>query len=391
MCGLLLLILSEDLKMFIPYGKHCIEDDDIKAVTEALKKNYIATGPGIDEFEQKFAHYVGAKYAVAVSSGTAALHACCFAIEVSKGDEVITTPITFAASANCVLYCGGTPVFADIDPRTYNIDPDEIERKITKATKAIIPVHFTGQPCDMDVIHDIAERHHLFVIEDAAHATGAEYKGKKIGSLSDMTIFSFHPVKHMTTGEGGMVTTNNEELYKKLKAFRAYCITKDKELLEDKEDGPWHYEMQGLGYNYRISDVMCALGCSQLNKIDKFVKKRQEIARKYNEEMKDFGHITLPFQADGCVSSWHLYTILLENEEKRKEAYIRLRESGIGVDVHYLPVYRHPYYRHNGYADVYCKNAEEVYSRIISIPIFYKLTNDEQSYVIEQISKLRDI
>ena len=376
--------------MFIPYGKHCIEDDDIEAVSEALRKNYIATGPGLEEFEHKFAHYVGAQYAVALSSGTAALHACCYAIGIHEGDEVITTPLTFAASANCVLYCGGKPVFADIDSRTYNIDPAEIERKITKRTKAIIPVHFTGQPCDIDAIHDIAERNGLYVIEDAAHATGAEYKGKKIGSLSDMTIFSFHPVKHMTTGEGGMVTTNNEELYKKIKAFRAYCITKDRDLLVDKEDGPWHYEMQGLGYNYRISDVMCALGCSQLNKIDKFVMRRREIAARYNDEMKNFEHIVLPFQAEGRISSWHLYTILFSNKEKRKEAYMRLRDSGIGVDVHYLPVYRHPYYQQNGYENTYCKNAEGIYDRIISIPIFYKLSESEQMYVIEKIRDLKD-
>ncbi|MDE6851597.1 MAG: UDP-4-amino-4,6-dideoxy-N-acetyl-beta-L-altrosamine transaminase [Lachnospiraceae bacterium] len=373
--------------MFIPYGKHCIEDDDIEAVSKALKRNYIATGPGIAEFEDAFAKYVGAKYAVALSSGTAALHACCFAIDIKQGDEVITTPLTFAASANCVLYCGGTPVFADVDSDTYNISPEEIEKRITDKTRAIIPVHFTGQPCDMDRINAIAKKYNLFVIEDAAHATGAEYHGRKIGSISDMTIFSFHPVKHMTTCEGGMVTTDNEELYKKIKAFRAYCITKDPELLEDKEDGPWHYEMQGLGYNYRISDVMCALGISQLKKIDSFVKRRREIAKRYNEEMKDFEHIILPYQAEGCNSSWHLYTILIK-DGKRREAYRELKEAGIGVDVHYLPVYRHPYYQRHGYQDIICPNAEAIYDQILSIPIFYKLTDEEQAYVIKQILNL---
>ncbi len=373
--------------MFIPYGRHCIEDDDIEAVSKALKRDYIATGPGIAEFEDAFAKYVGVKYAVALSSGTAALHACCFAIGIQPGDEVITTPITFAASANCVLYCGGSPVFVDIDPDTYNISPKEIKKHITEKTKAIIPVHFTGQPCDMDRIHEIARQYNLFVIEDAAHATGAAYHGKKIGSLSDMTIFSFHPVKHMTTCEGGMVTTNNEDLYKKIKAFRAYCITKDPELLEDKEDGPWHYEMQGLGYNYRISDVMCALGISQLKKVDLFVKKRREISARYNEEMKNFDHIVLPYQAEGCDSSWHLYAILIK-DGKRREAYQRLKGAGIGVDVHYLPVYKHPYYQKHGYREVKCPNAEFIYDQILSIPIFYRLTDEEQTYVIKQIADL---
>lgn len=375
--------------MFIPYGKHCIEEDDIEAVSKALRENYIATGPGIAEFEKAFAEYVGVKYAVALSSGTAALHACCFAIGIQPGDEVITTPITFAASANCVLYCGGTPVFADIDSKTYNISPYEIEKHITKRTKAIIPVHFTGQPCEMNMINEIAKKHNLFVIEDAAHANGAEYNGRKIGSISDMTIFSFHPVKHMTTCEGGMVTTDNEDLYNKIKSFRAYCITKDPELIEDKEDGPWHYEMQGLGFNYRISDVMCALGISQLKKLDKFVKRRKEIAQRYNAEMKNFSHIELPYQAEGCESSWHLYTILVKNG-RRREAYSRLKEAGIGVDVHYLPVYKHPYYQKNGYKNVECPNAEKIYGQILSIPIFYGLTEREQTYVIAKIKELAE-
>lgn len=371
----------------IPYGKHCIEQDDIDAVAAALQEDYIATGPGIAKFEEEFAQYAGTKYAAAVSSGTAALHACCFAAGIKEGDEVITTPLTFAASANCVLYCGGKPVFADIDEKTYNIDPAEIEKKITPDTKAVIPVHFTGQPCDMDAVHRIADKYGLTVIEDAAHAGGADYFGKKIGSLSDMTIFSFHPVKHMTTCEGGMITTDNEELYKKLKGFRAYCLTKDTEQLIDKEDGPWHYEIQGLGYNYRISDVMCALGRSQLKKLDRFVEKRREIAARYNEELKAVKGIILPYQKEGCNSSWHLYTIQIENN-RRLEMYTKMKEAGIGVDVHYLPVYRHPYYRENGYQNVCCPNAEKVYSRILSIPIFYKLSYEQQTYVIDTIKKI---
>ena len=371
----------------IPYGKHCIEQDDINAVVAALQEDYIATGPGIGKFEEEFAKYVGAKYAVAVSSGTAALHACCFATGIKEGDEVITTPLTFAASANCVLYCGGTPVFADIDSKTYNIDPNEIEKKITPNTKAVIPVHFTGQPCDMEKIHYIADKYGLKVIEDAAHASGADYYGKKIGSLSDMTIFSFHPVKLMTTCEGGMITTDNEEIYKKIKGFRAYCLTKDPGQLQDKTDGPWHYEIQGLGYNYRISDVMCALGRSQLKKLDRFVSKRREVAARYNEELKNVEGIILPYQKDGCNSSWHLYTIQVE-DDRRLEVYTKMKEAGIGVDVHYLPVYKHPYYQENGYKNVCCPNAEKVYSQILSIPIFYKLSYEEQTYVIDTIQNI---
>lgn len=373
--------------MFIPYGKHCIEEDDIAAVTAALKENYIATGPGIDAFEREFAEYAGAKYAVSLSSGTAALHACCYAVNIAQGDEVIVTPLTFAASANCVLYCGGTPVFSDVCADTYNLDPKLLEEKITDRTRAVIPVHFTGQPCEMDEIHEIAKRHNLYVIEDAAHANGAEYKGKKIGSLSDMTIFSFHPVKHMTTGEGGMVTTNNEELYHKIKAFRAYCITKDKDLFADKEDGPWHYEMQGLGYNYRISDVMCALGRSQLKKMDRFVEKRKEIAFRYQQELSDVPGVILPYQKEGCSSSWHLYTIQIENG-KRREVYNRMKEAGIGVDVHYLPVYKHPYYQEHGYGGTICRNAETIYDRILSIPIYYRLSEEEQTYVIDTVKHI---
>ena len=249
----------------IPYGRQIIEDDDIQAVVEVLKSDYLTTGPKIAEFERTVAGYVGTKYAVAVANGTAALHAACFAAGIREGDEVITTPLTFAASANCVLYCGGRPVFADVDPRTYNIDPEDIRRKITDKTKAIIPVHLAGQPCDMDAIHKIAREYSLVVIEDGAHALGASYKGKKIGTLSDMTTFSFHPVKPITTGEGGMVVTDQEELYRKLTLFSAHGITRDTNLLTENE-GPWFYQQQELGFNYRITDIQCALGCSQMKK-----------------------------------------------------------------------------------------------------------------------------
>lgn len=251
------------MKKMIPYGRQTIEEDDIQAVVDVLRSDYLTTGPKIAEFEKMVADYVGAKYAVAISNGTSALHAACFAAGIQPGDEVITTPLTFAASSNCVLYCGGTPVFADVDLKTYNINPEDIRRKITDKTKAIIAVHLAGQPCDMDEIHKIAKEHDLLVIEDGAHALGSVYKGKKVGTLSDMTTFSFHPVKPITTGEGGMIVTDNEEFYQKMMLFRSHGITRDENLMT-RNDGSWFYQQLDLGYNYRITDIQCALGCSQM-------------------------------------------------------------------------------------------------------------------------------
>lgn len=367
--------------MVLPYGRQCIEDDDIQAVVDVLKSDYLTTGPKIEEFEQSVAAYVGARYAVAVANGTAALHAACFAAGIGPGDEVITTPITFAASANCVLYCGGTPVFADIDPRTYNIDPADIRRKLTSRTKAIIAVHLAGQPCDMDEIHKIARENHLIVIEDGAHALGSEYKGKKVGSLSDMTTFSFHPVKPITTGEGGMIMTDNEELYQRLLLFRSHGITRDSSLLK-KNDGPWYYEQQFLGYNYRMTDIQCALGISQMKKLDRFLTRRRELVQRYNEAFADYADIITPYQLERTNSGWHLYIIQVLYHDRR-EVFEKLREAGIGVNVHYIPVYKHPYYQEHGYETVYCKNAEELYEHMISLPLYPLLSEEEQERVIE--------
>lgn len=372
---------------FLPYGKQWLDEDDIAAVVAVLKSDYLTTGPKISEFEKTFAQYVGAKYAVAISNGTAALHAACFAAGIQSGDEVITTSITFAASANAVLYCGGTPVFADIDVATYNIDPREIRKKITAKTKAIIPVHFTGQPCAMDEIDEIAKEYNLTVIEDAAHAVGAEYRGKLIGGISNMTTFSFHPVKHITTGEGGMITTNNEVLYKKLLLFRSHGITRDDAMMLDHQ-GPWYYEQLELGYNYRMTDIQASLGLSQLKKVDKFLQRRREIADMYTAAFKDSKGLTVPFQQDGCSSSWHLYVIRLNLEKLkcgRKEIFNALRSENIGVNVHYLPVYKHPYYQQNGYHKVKCDYSEELYSSIISLPIFPKMTNQDVQDVIYSV------
>lgn len=370
----------------IPYGRQTIEEDDIQAVVEVLKSDYLTTGPKIAEFEGMVADYVGVKYAVAISNGTSALHAACFAAGIGKGDEVITTPLTFAASANCVFYCGGTPVFADVDPKTYNIDPADIERKITSNTKAIIAVHLAGQPCDMDAIHKIARKHNLLVIEDGAHALGSEYKGKKVGSLSDMTTFSFHPVKPITTGEGGMIVTDNEGFYQKLMLFRSHGITQDENLMT-RNDGPWFYQQLDLGFNYRITDIQCALGCSQMKKLDRFLKRRKEIVSRYNKAFADCENIVTPYQLPDTESGWHLYIIQVKNYDRRK-VFEQLRKKGIAVNVHYIPVYMHPYYQEHGYKEVHCKNAEEIYSHILSLPLYPTLKEEEQEYVITTVKQI---
>ena len=370
----------------IPYGKQTIEQDDIQAVVDVLKSDFLTTGPKIAEFEQTVADYVGAKYAVAISNGTSALHAACFAAGIGPGDEVITTPLTFAASANCVLYCGGTPVFADVDPKTYNIDPEDIQRKITDRTKAIIAVHLAGQPCDMDAIHSIAREHGLIVIEDGAHALGSVYKGKKVGSMSDMTTFSFHPVKPITTGEGGMIVTDNEDFYKKMILFRSHGITRDDSMMT-RNDGPWFYQQFDLGYNYRITDIQCALGCSQMKKLDRFLARRKEIVARYNEAFADCDNIITPYQLSDTESGWHLYIVQVKNCDRR-QFFEAMREKEIGVNVHYIPVYMHPYYQEHGYENVHCANAEEIYSHIISLPLYPGLTFEQQDYVIDTLKSL---
>ena len=371
------------MKKMIPYGRQTVEEDDIQAVVDVLRSDYLTTGPKIAEFEKMVADYVGAKYAVAISNGTSALHAACFAAGIQPEDEVITPPLTFAASSNCVLYCGGTPVFADVDPKTYNIDPEDIRRKITDKTKAIIAVHLAGQPCDMDEIHKIAKEHDLLVIEDGAHALGSVYKGKKVGTLSDMTTFSFHPVKPITTGEGGMIVTDNEQFYQKMMLFRSHGITREENLMT-RNDGPWFYQQLDLGYNYRITDIQCALGCSQMKKLDRFLARRKQIVARYNEAFADCENIITPYQLPETESGWHLYIVQVKNCD-RKKVFEALREHGIAVNVHYIPVYLHPYYQEHGYKDVHCRNAEEVYSHIISLPLYPTLTEEQQQYVIETL------
>ena len=375
--------------MYIPYGRQSVSEEDIQAVVNVLRSYYLTTGPSVGEFEKTVAEYVGAKFAVAVANGTAALHIACLAAGIQPGDEVITSPITFAASANCVLYCGGTPVFADVSADTYNINPEEIRKKITPRTKAIIPVHFTGQPCEMDEIRKVSKEYNLLIIEDAAHTIGADYKGKKIGGISDMTIFSFHPVKHITTGEGGMVTTNDGRLYNRLKLFRTHGITRDTDMMLSNEGG-WYYEQLELGFNYRITDFQCALGTSQMKRLDQFVARRHEIAKRYDKAFSEITGLITPKQKDGCNNSYHLY-VLQTTKVERKEMYDKLQAVRIGVNVHYLPVYKHPYYQKNGYVSVKCTNAEKIYSNFMSLPMYYGLTQEEQEYVIKEVINIATI
>ena len=376
---------------FIPYGSQWIDEEDIEAVTKALKSDYLTTGPKIKEFEDKFSDYVDAKYAVAIANGTAALHAATYAAGIKEGDEVITTPITFAATANSVLYQNATPVFADIDPKTYNIDPESIKVKITEKTKAIIPVHYTGQPCDMDKIKEIAAKNDLIIIEDGAHAVGAIYKKQEIGSIGDMTTFSFHPVKNMTTGEGGMITTNSKELYDKLIRFRTHGIIKSESEYINESHGPWYHEQQGLGYNYRITDIQAALGITQLRKLDKFLERRREIVNKYNNEFKGTDGLIIPEQLENTNSAWHIYVLQLELEKltaDRREIFKALRGKNLGVNVHYLPVYYHPYYQRLGYKKGICPNAERLYERIITIPLYPKMTDEQVNEVVIRIKNV---
>ena len=368
----------------IPYATQCIDEDDIEAVVSALKSPHLTQGPLVEEFEKIVADYCGAKYAVAMNSGTSALHAACHAAGVVSGDEVVTSPITFAATSNSVLYCGGKPVFADVQKDTINIDPEEIKKKITPKTKAIIPVHFAGHPCDMEEIQGIAKEHGLMIIEDAAHALGSEYKGSKIGSCkySDMAILSFHAVKHITTGEGGMVLTNDQDLYKKLLLFRTHGITRDAEIMT-KNDGPWYYEMHELGFNYRITDFQCALGMSQLKKLDSFVKRRREIVQRYQKAFSGIPDLVLPIERESISSAWHIYVIRVKGD--RKAVFNFLREKGLGVNAHYYPVYLQPYYQKLGYKAGTCPKAEEYYSKAITLPLYPKMTDKDVEYVIDAV------
>lgn len=377
-------------RSWLPYGRQWIDGDDIRAVVEVLKSDFLTTGPSVGAFEAKLAEYVGAKYAAAFSSGTAALHAACFAAGIGPGDEVVTSPLTFAASANAVLYRGGVPVFADIDEHTWNVDPAAVERRITSKTKALLPVHYAGQPADLEALEALAKRHGLVLIEDAAHALGARYRGRRIGGIGDMTAFSFHPVKSITTGEGGAVTTDDPALYERLLAFRTHGITRDSDRLE-RRPGGWHYEMQQLGFNYRLTDLQAALGISQLRKADRFLERRRRYAAMYDEAFTDCPALTLPRQEPFAMSAWHLYAVRLNASAlraNRGEVYEALRRENIGTNVHYQPVYLHPYYRGLGYEPGLCPRAERVYEELLTLPLFPKMSKGDVRDVIAALNKV---
>ena len=375
----------------IGYGHQYIDDADIQAVVDVLKSDYLTCGPKIDEAEAKLCEITGAKHAVLIANGTAALHATTFAAGIGEGDEVITTPITFAASANCALYCEGKPVFADINPETYNIDPADIERKITDKTKAVVAVDFTGQAVEVDRIREICDRHNLIFIEDAAHSLGTKYNGKPVGSLADMTEFSFHPVKTCTAGEGGAITTNDEELYKKLVLFRTHGITRVQDWMDKPSEGGWYYQQVDLGYNYRMTDMQAALLSSQLDKLDMFAARRKELVKRYNEAFAEVPEIIVQKEIPESDTVRHLYIIQLNLDMLkcgRREIFDALQAEGVGVNVHYIPVYYFPYYQKLGYKMGSCPNAERLYERIISIPLFYSMTNEDQDKVVEAVKKV---
>jgi len=377
---------------FLPYGRQHIDSKDIDAVAATLRSGWITQGPKIAEFEASLCSYTGAKYAAAVANGTAALHIAALAAGIGKGDEVITSPITFAASANCILYAGGRPVFADIHADTANIDSAQIEKKITRRTKAVIPVHFSGHPCEMDKISTIAGKHKLIVIEDAAHALGSEYKGGKVGNCRycDMATLSFHPVKHITTGEGGAVLTNNRELYEKLLMLRTHGITKDAAGFTNAGpyDGAWYHEMQALGFNYRITDFQCALGLSQLKKLAGFVAARRRLVKLYGKHLSGTPGLTLPVEKPYGKSAWHIYCVRVKNAKTRKFVFDRLRENGIVAQVHYLPVYLHPYYRKLGYKKGSCPNAEAFYGGEITLPLFPDMTPADVVFTAKKLKAI---
>jgi len=362
----------------IPYGKQNISEEDINEVLNVLRSDFLTQGPKVVEFEKALADYCGAKYAVVCTNGTSALHLAYLAAGIKDGDEVITTPNTFAATSNMLMAVGAKPVFADIRMDTYNIDEEEIEKLITEKTKAIVPVHFGGQSCEMKKISEIAKKHNLLVIEDACHALGAKYENYPVGDLryAEMAVFSFHPVKPITTGEGGAIFTNDEECFKKLSSFRNHGIHKDKN---------GKNVMTRLGYNYRMTDIQAALGLSQLKKIDRFIEMRHEVVKWYKEELKDVKEIVLPVEMENNYSGWHLYMIRTVKAEDRDGLRDYLRDNGVGVNFHYPAVYSHPFYRENGYKDVKLKNMDEYHNTCITMPCHTKLTKDEVKYVADKI------
>ncbi|SDZ33615.1 UDP-4-amino-4,6-dideoxy-N-acetyl-beta-L-altrosamine transaminase [Evansella caseinilytica] len=372
---------------FLSYGQQWIDEKDIESVVNTLKSPLLTQGPMVHAFEQRVADYVGTKYAVAFSNGTAALHAAYFAAGLTAGDEMITSPITFVATSNAALYLQAKPIFADIDAATYNLDPNKAELLITDKTKLLVPVDFTGQPADMDAFRRLADKYNLTLISDGAHSLGASYNGQPVGRQADMTMFSFHPVKPVTTGEGGVIVTDNEEYYEKLQLFRSHGIVKSSADI----DGPWYYEMVELGMNYRLPDIQAALGYSQMEKLDLFIQRRREIAAKYTAAFSDVDGVLLPEQLNSAASGWHIYVLRFPVEKftvGRKQIFTALRAENIGVHVHYIPVYIQPYYERLGYRRGLCPLAEKWYEEAMTLPIFPKMTDQDAEDVIRAVKKV---
>lgn len=374
----------------LPYGRQSVEEADIQAVVEVLRSDWLTTGPKIAEFEEAFAAYVGASHAISFSSGTAALHAAAFTADLKPGDQAITTPLTFAATGNCILYQGATPVFADVSPDTLNLNPEKFAERVTPKTRAVFPVDYAGHPADLTAILEIARKHGLIVIEDACHALGAEHKGARVGSIADMTVFSFHPVKHITTGEGGMVTTNNPHFAETLRRFRNHGISSDAR--QRHSAGQWYYEMVLLGFNYRLPDIVCALGLQQLKRLESNLARRRAVANRYTAVFRDMLGIVPPAVRSEVNPAWHLYPIRLDLKTfvvDRAQIFRALRAENIGVNVHYIPVHWHPYYRERfGYKGGEFRVAEDAYAQLISLPMFHGMSNQDVEDVILAVRKV---
>lgn len=381
----------------IPYGRQEITQADIDAVVDVLQSDFLTQGPMVPRFEQDVAKHVGAEYALAVNSATSALHIACLALGLGPGDRLWTTPITFVASANCGLYCGAEVDFVDIDPHTYNLCPQALERKLEQAEregrlpKVVVPVHLCGQPCDMQAIHALAQRYGFKVIEDASHAIGGKYRGEFIGNCrySDITVFSFHPVKIITTAEGGMALTNNAELANKMALLRSHGITRDPALMTHEADGPWYYQQIDLGFNYRMTELQAALGVSQMERLDHYVARRHQLAERYNGLLAGLP-VTTPWQHSDSYSGLHLYVIRLQLDKLQKshrQVFESLREQGIGVNLHYIPVHTQPYYQRMGFKQGDYPQAESYYAEAISLPMFQTMTGAQQDRVIEALGK----
>lgn len=379
----------------IYYGHQHITEKDIQTVERVLHSDWLTQGPAIEAFEKKVANYCGAKYAVAVTNATSALHIACKAAGLGEDDVLWTSPITFTASANCGRYCGADVDFVDIDDKTYNMSVAELRHKLetaVKKPKVVIPVHLAGQSCDMESIKALADEYGFKIIEDASHATGADYKNTKVGSCcySDMTVFSFHPVKIVTTGEGGIVLTNNKELYEKLKLYRSHGITRDSDLMTQEADGPWYYQQIELGFNYRMTDLQAALGCSQMDSLDKFVARRRYLVKRYNEKLKDLP-LRTPYQDEDTNPSWHIYIIRVDFTKvklSKKEIFVRMKDRGIVLNLHYIPVHTQPYYQKLGFQKGDFPVSEKYYEEAITLPLYYDLTDEQQDEVIEALKEV---